>query len=82
MSKENKDNSPERSHRFVTAKSLIDLSGLETSVQDDAFQVALARALYIKQQLVQGKPIERYEGRHRGTIEVATQSILQNLDKS
>jgi hypothetical protein len=72
---------PQEPNRFSTAKSLIAVSDLEPSVQEDTLQVAVARALYVRSQLAQGKKVEQYEGRNPGAIEVATNSVLVDLNR-
>lgn len=68
--------------KYATARSLVEASGVDTNRIEDIFQVACARAFYIRGQLAQGNAIASYEGRDSGVIEVVTNSILLDLDRN
>lgn len=63
----------------VMAKSLIDFSGLEPAEKADVFQVALARAIYMKIKLLQGRDPEPYQGRFPGIVNIAANSVYLDL---
>lgn len=63
----------------VIARSWIDFSGLKADEKEDIFQVALGRAMYIREQLIKGEDPEPYEGRYPGIVNIATNSIFLDL---
>lgn len=71
----------EKQSGFQTARSLIAASGLNSTEQKDAYNTALARALYVRGQVCAEGPIEPYSGRNSGTVNMATTSILLDLSK-
>ena len=64
---------------FKTARDLASLSGLTEAEQKDVVNVAYARVFWEKDLVSRGEEVPPYEGRHKGVVELVTNSMLSKI---